>query len=244
MMKENRQSTRRLLKDPAILLALGGWAALLFLTPAAGQAQVELAAKAGSLGLGLELTAGISPQVDFRLGANGFSYTDDHRRISQIEYDATAKLRNATALLDWHPGGGAFRLTGGVLYNDSRIEGNSLAPASGVYDIGGVPVPVALVGTLKGKIDFDPIAPYLGFGWSNPLSSDRKVGFFFDVGAFYQGRGKATLTPVIPAGSPLENPVARQALDILLQREERDIEKDAADYPVYPVVALGLSFRF
>jgi hypothetical protein len=221
-----------------------GWALLLLLAPAAGRAQVEIAAKAGSLGLGLELTAGFAPQVDFRLGANGFSYTDDHRKISQIEYGATAKLRNATALLDWHPGGRAFRLTGGLLYNDSRIEGNSLRPASGFYDIGGVPVPVAYVGTLKGKIDFDPIAPYLGFGWSNPLSSDRKVGFFFDVGAYYQGRGKATLTPLIPAGSPLENPLARQALDILLQREERDIEKDAADYPVYPVVALGLSFRF
>ena len=42
--------------------------------------QVAIAGKAGSLGLGLELTVGISPQVNARLGANGFNYTDDRRR--------------------------------------------------------------------------------------------------------------------------------------------------------------------
>ena len=60
----------------------------------------------------------------------------------------------------------------------------------------------------------------------------------------FQGRGRVTLTPNIPAGSPLNNPTARPALDILLQREESDIEDNVADYTVYPVVSLGLSYRF
>ncbi|HMC50467.1 MAG TPA: hypothetical protein VKH20_07450, partial [Solirubrobacterales bacterium] len=76
-------------------------AALFFLAAAPGRAQVAIAGKAGSLGLGLELTLGISPQLNARLGANGFNYTDSHREVSGIEYDATAKLRTATALLDW-----------------------------------------------------------------------------------------------------------------------------------------------
>ena len=94
--------------------------------------------------------------------------------MSGIEYDATARLRTATALLDWHPGGHGFRLTGGLVYNDTRIEGTSLPPASGLYDIGGVPVPVALVGTLSGKIDFNPTVPYVGLGWGNAVG--RRVG--------------------------------------------------------------------
>lgn len=217
--------------------------AILWTSP--GRAEVAIAAKAGSLGLGLELTAGLSPQWDVRVGANGFDYTDNRRRVSQIEYDATAKLRNATALLDWHPGGRAFKLTGGLVYNDNRIEGSSLPPASGFYDIGGVPVPVSLVGTLDGKIDFDPIVPYLGLGWGSTAAADRRVGFFLDLGVFFQGKGKAKLTPVIPAGSPINStPGAREALDILLQREEREIEDDVADYTVYPVVSFGLSYRF
>jgi hypothetical protein len=219
-------------------------AALVFLAASPGQAQVAVAGKAGSLGLGLEVTLGISPQVNARLGANGFNYTDDHRRVSGIEYDATARLRTATALLDWHPGGYGFRLTGGLVYNDTRIEGTSTPPASGLYDIGGVPVPVALVGTLSGKIDFNPTVPYVGLGWGNAVSPGKKIGFYADAGVMFQGRGRATLTPNIPAGSPLNNPTARAALDILLRREESEIEKDVADYTVYPVVSLGLSYRF
>src|SRR4029077_16586336 len=196
-------------------------AALSLLAAAPRRAQVAIAAKAGSLGLGLELTVKISPEVNARFGGNAFDYTDDHREVSGIEYDATARLRTATALLDWHPGGHGFRLTGGVIYNDTRIEGTSLPPASGAYDIGGVPVPVALVGTLSAKIDFNPSVPYVGLGWGNALlpgkTPGRKVGFYVDAGAMFQGRGRATLTPNIPAGSPLNNPTARAALDILLQ---------------------------
>jgi hypothetical protein len=225
-------------------IPLGAGAALFLLTALPGQAQVAIAAKAGSLGLGLELTVKAAPQVNVRLGVNGFNYTDNHREVSGIEYDATARLRTATALLDWHPGGHGFRLTGGLVYNDTRIEGTSLPPASGLYDIGGVPVPVALVGTLNGKIDFNPTVPYLGIGWGNAVADGKKVGFYVDAGVMFQGRGRVTLTPNIPAGSPLDNPTARAALDILLQREEDDIEKKVADYTVYPVVSLGLSYRF
>jgi len=214
------------------------------LSAASARGQVALGGKAGSLGLGLELTVGLSPQLNARLGANGFNYTDDHRQVSQIEYDATARLRTATALLDWHPGGHGFRLSGGLVYNDTRIDAHSLPPASGIYDIGGVPVPVALVGTLNGRIDFDPVVPYLGIGWGNAVAPGSKVGFFLDAGAMFQGKGKVKLTPNTPAGSPLNDPVARAALDILLQREENDIEKDVADYTVYPVVAIGLTYRF
>jgi hypothetical protein len=222
----------------------GAGALLFLLTALPGRAQVAIAGKAGSLGLGLELTVGVSPQVNARLGANGFNYTDNHREISGIEYDATARLRTATALLDWHPGGHGFRLSGGLVYNGTRIEGTSLPPASGLYDIGGVPVPVALVGTLSGKIDFNPTVPYVGLGWGNAVAPGKKVGFYADAGVMFQGRGRVTLTPNIPAGSPLNNPTARAALDILLRREESDIENKVADYTVYPVVSLGLSYRF
>jgi hypothetical protein len=225
-----------------------GWAlgAVLMgiLLAAPGRAEVALGGKAGSLGLGLELTVGLSPQWNARLGANGFNYTDDRRKAGHLEYDATAKLRTGTALLDWHPGGSGFRLSGGLVYNDTRIDGTSLVPASGNYNIGGIAVPVALVGTLSGKIDFDRVVPYAGLGWGNAVGPGRKAGFFIDAGAIFQGKGKVTLTPNIPAGSPLNNPTARAALDILLREEERSIEKDVADYTVYPVVAIGISYRF
>lgn len=214
----------------------------LFLASAAG-AQVALGVKAGTLGVGAELTAGLSRQVNARVGINAFNYSE-RRMASGIEYDAEAELRNATALLDWHPGGRGFRLSAGLVYNDTRIEGASRPPASGIYDIGGVPVPVALVGTLNGRIEFDPVVPYAGLGWGNAARSNRRTSFFFDLGVVFQGEADVTLTPEIPAGSPLNDPVARALLAFQLEREAQDIERDVADYDLYPVAALGLSYRF
>ncbi len=218
----------------ALLLSLAG--------PALGE--VAVTAKGGTLGGGVELTVGLSRQWNVRLGANAYDYTDDHREVSGIFYDATAHLRTASALLDFHPGGGGFRLSAGAIYNDTRIDGNSLVPTSGLYDIGGVKVPAGLVGTLDGQIKFDPLVPYVGLGWGNAVGPGRRLRFAADVGAMFQGKGKVTLTPQIPAGSPLNNPTARAALQVLLDREERDIENDVADYTVYPVVSIGVSYRF
>ena len=207
-------------------------------------ADVAIAGKAGTLGAGVELTAGLSRQLNARLGLNGYTYSD-RREASGIEYDGDAKLRTATALLDWHPGGRGFRLTGGVVYNDSRLEGTSVPPPSGIYNIGGVSVPVSVVRTLHAKADFDPLVPYVGLGWGNAVAPERKIGFFVDLGVIFQGKADVTLTPDIPANSPVNTtPGAREALDILLRREERDLEKEAADYQRYPVVAIGLSYRF
>lgn len=223
----------------ALLLALGA----LILASASAEAEVALGGKVGTLGAGAELTAGLSPSWNVRLGANGFSASET-RSVNDIEYDADADLRTATGWLDWHPGGRAFRVTGGLVYNGNEVNGRSKVPDSGVYLIGGVPVPAGLVGTLEAEAEFDPVAPYFGIGFGNAVADSRRVTFFADLGLFYQGQADVTLRPNIPAGSPLDNPTARQALQILLDREAQDIEDQAVDYDLYPVVAVGLAVRF
>ena len=209
-----------------------------------GRAEVAIAGKAGTLGAGAELTVGLSRQLNARLGVNGYNYSD-RREASDIEYDGEAKLRTGTALLDWHPGGGGFRLSGGLVYNDTTIQGTSIPPASGVYNIGGVPVPVSVVRSLNAKADFDPVVPYAGLGWGNAVSPNKRVGFFVDLGVVFQGKADVTLTPDIPADSPINTtPGAREVLNILIRQEEQDLEDDAADYDLYPVVSIGLSFKF
>jgi hypothetical protein len=230
-----------------VLIAGAALAAALLLSPSSGQAQedsrVALGAKAGTLGAGVELTLGLSRQIDTRLGFGAYSYSE-RREASDIEYDGEAKLRNGTAFLDWHPGGRGFRLTGGLVYNDTEIRGESLTPESGVYNIGGVPVPASLIGRLEGTIDFDPIVPYAGLGWGNALRGGGPWGFSLDLGVVFQGEGDVTLTPLIPEGSPLNDPIARQILALQLEREAQDIEEDIADYDLYPVVSLGVTYRF
>lgn len=215
----------------------------LVLLPASALAEVGIAGTAGTLGLGVELTVGGTQQIQGRLGVHGYDYSE-RREASDIEYDGEASLRTANAFVDWHPGGRGFRLTGGLVFNNTEVTGSSLPPASGFYDIGGVPVPVEILGTLDGKVDFDPIVPYAGLGWGRAPGSGSGFGVTLDLGVIFQGEGEVTLTPIIPAGSPLNNPVAREALQILIDREERDLQNDVADYTLYPVVSLGISYRF
>ena len=54
-----------------------------------------------------------------------------------------------------------------------------------------------------------------------------------------------------PADEPLDDgaiagylPVSGQMITHSTVREERDIEEDAADYDLYPVVSFGVSYRF
>ena len=236
-MSERQMATRWVWTAAGTALLLGSLAG-----PARGE--VAVTGKAGSLGGGVELTVGLAPQWNLRLGGNAFDYTDDHREVSGILYDATAHLRTGSALLDFHPGGGEFRLSAGAFYNDTRVDGNSLVPASGFYDLGGVPVPASQLGTLDGQIKFKPVVPYVGLGWGNAVGPGRRLRFAADLGAMFQGKGRVTLTPRIPAGSVLNDPIARAALQVLLDREEGEIENDVADYTVYPVVSIGISYRF
>jgi hypothetical protein len=209
----------------------------------ASAADWAVGGRLGTLGLGVEVTAGMGPQVDLRVGAHGGSY-DDRRVADDIEYDATAEVRAGTALLDWHPGGGGFRLSGGAVFNGNEVEGESLPPASGFYEIGDVQVPAALLGTLRGQVEWDSVAPYAGLGFGNPFGGDGGWSFGLDLGVIFQGEPQVTLTPIFAPGSPLDNPVGRALLRTQLDEEERNLEAEFADFDLYPVVSFGVSYRF
>jgi hypothetical protein len=221
-----------------VFLALAAWAS----RPA--RAETAVSVNAGSLGLGVELDQSFSPYLDGRLGIHGGNLSERRHLVADIDYDATAKARTGTAFLDWHPAASGFRLTGGVVYNGSRVDAESRLPASGVYRIGGVDLPAAAVGRLRGRAEFKNFAPYLGLGWGGPLAAHGRLGFTFDLGAFYQGSPSVTWTPVLPAGSPLNNPVGRAILAVAVAEEERRAEQDLSGYKYYPVLSLGLSCRF
>jgi hypothetical protein len=208
------------------------------------EAQTSLSLTAGSLGGGLELTQSFTPFLDGRLGFHGASLTQNDRRVADVHYDATAKARTGTAFLDLHPFAGGFRLTGGLVYNGSQIDGTSLPPPGGTFRIGGIDVPSSQVGRLDGRVDFKTIAPYLGLGWGGPLAANGRVAFAFDLGAFYQGSPQVHLTPVLTPGSPIDTPAGRALLALAVAEEERRAEADLSSYKYYPVVSVGLSYRF
>jgi len=197
---------------------------------------VSIGVRASTAGLGAEAKTAITDWLGLRVGINylTYSYTGVE---SDVEYDLDLNLLSAPILVDWHPFKGSFRLSGGIFINGNEINAQANGVGLGTFDINGVTYTAAQIGTLKGKIDFNPVAPYLGFGWDTSFGKERGFGFVFELGAFYQGRPEADLS--------VTGPIASSTAFINdLAQEESDLQ-DALDiFKVYPILSIGINYKF
>jgi len=213
---------------PALLLSTA-------ITPALSHADIALGVHGGTPGLGLSMTFELSKQFNLRGVINQYDYNFDDS-VDDIEYDLDLKLSSYGLLLDWYPGSSSFRLTIGAIANNNEIEGEA-NPSSGTVTIGDQSFSSALVGELQTDVSFDSFAPYLGIGWGNPVKSDG-VHFTVDIGVMFQGEGDVDFRTVGTDASIQAN------VDAEIEREEKEIQDDLDDYKLYPIVAIGLSYRF
>ena len=143
---------------------------------------LAISGKAGTLGLGGELTTRITSNINARVGINALDLNFE-AEPEEVEYDVGLDLLSFSALLDWHIFNDAFRISGGVLVNENELSLDA-SPTTSVK-LGGTEYTPAQIGTLSGGIDFDDIAPYVGIGWGNALDSNKRWGFTCDFGVAY-----------------------------------------------------------
>lgn len=204
-------------------------------------AETAFGVRAGTPGAGIELTTGLAPHLDLRLALAGWDQ-DLNVTTDDVRYDGTLELRHALALLDWHPAGGAFRLTAGAAFNEDALE--ATAPAADLL-AGEVPeLPPGLdLGNLRGHAEGDAVAPYLGLGWGDPLGGDGGWSLSFDLGAIFLGPPDVSLTLDTPL--PIDTvPGLRELVDAFLADEEADLEEEIGDYDLLPVVSFSVGYRF
>jgi hypothetical protein len=215
-------------------LALG--VCLITLLPCAAQAGgVAVVGRASTMGLGAELVTGVSDKVNLRVGGNLFSYNRSFTQDDNDQFDLSFDFRSVNGVLDFHPTGGGFRLTGGVIGNGNKA--GLLARAAGPsYEIGDNRYLVGDVGTLTGTASVRNVAGYAGIGWGNPVGKDKRVGLVVDLGVAFQG------PPTVRLGAtgPISGNAAFQR-DLAL--EEQDFNDDARRFRYYPVLSLGISVK-
>lgn len=210
-------------------------AIFLFAFSTTGYAQSNsLGIKVSTLGLGLEVERSFSDSISGRIGVNYLTYSYSGTE-DDIEYDFDLNLMSLSALLDWHPFKGSFRISGGAIYNGNNLDAK--AKTSDTFDIGDSTYTSAELGTLKGKIDFNAIAPYLGLGWDTSFGKNKGFGFLFELGAIYQGSPKVDLSA---DGLKASNSTFQSEL----AKEEKNLQSALNEFKVYPVIAIGLSYRF
>ena len=211
------------------LLACSG---LLFSAGAAAEG-FGLGVKAGTLGLGVEGTIGLSERFNVRIGANSYSYDYDET-TSGIRYDGDLDLQSAALLLDWHPFAGTFRVSAGLVHNKNAVH--LVATPTTAQEIGGQTFQPNEIGTLRGDVTFKKNVPYAGIGWGN--AAKKGFGMSFEIGALFQDQADVSLRS---EGGTLSNDPTLLAR---LRQEEQEAEADLDDFELYPVISLGFSFHF
>ncbi|MFA5259699.1 MAG: hypothetical protein WC450_00555 [Candidatus Omnitrophota bacterium] len=212
-----------MLLTPSLSFAEGGYGSWL-----------AIGVQAGTLGGGVEGIIKIHDQFNTRIGVNGLDY-DYEGTEDDVDYDFELKLFTVSALVDWFPFSNNFRLSAGFMVNNNEI--NASAQGSDDYTLGDKDYTSSEVGTLSGNIDFNDLAPYFGIGYGNPFGTDGSWLLTLDFGVMYQGSPEVDLSA---DGLLASNP----AFLADLQREEDNLESDISAFKFYPVIALGVTYRF
>ncbi|MGH8669068.1 MAG: hypothetical protein ACREUH_07510 [Burkholderiales bacterium] len=198
-----------------------GYVPVLFLVAMVAAGSVQAAGfglRAGTTGVGADLAWDIAPTLSARVGYSALKWNHDVE-TSTVDYDGKLKLSNLNGMVDFHPLGPVFRITGGVILNDNK------------YDVRGLNG--GLTGTVKPERS---AAPYIGIGWGTVAGTG--INFYADLGVMFMGSPKANLRANCSPSAQctaLQNQVAA---------EEARLEDELKDFKYYPVLNLGLTIGF
>jgi hypothetical protein len=193
---------------------------------------------AGTVGFGGGIAATFNDHFGARLGYTAYDYSVDDIEESDLTLDGKLKLGGVQALLDWYPFAGGFRVTAGA------VEGGSLSararPIGGTYTLNDVDYDAADIREATGSAKFDSISPYLGVGFGRALSRDGRFALTADIGVVFTGSPDVRLSVTCAVNDPafcadLQNDVAA---------EQAELQNDADDFKYWPVLSLGVSYKF
>jgi len=204
---------------------------------------IGLGLRVGTTGVGGELAFSVLPKLTLRGHFTALSYSvQDNEFGSDPKMTASGKAKAGATMvfLDFHPFGNSFRLTVGAGKNRFDVTASVIPTESvcfgdknqqGVCD--GKEMSPDRLGTLTANVTYpSAIHPYAGIGFGNLAYGRSTVTFLFDVGATYAGSPEITLSND-GLFSPTTTPENVQTLNDGIE-----------SFKWYPVVALGIGFRF
>ncbi len=205
-----------------------------------GAAQAEDAGLAvsgsiGTTGGTIEGQAQITPWLQLRGGFNYFEYTVDEV-FDDVDYEGDLDLSTFGVFADLRPFSNSFIVTGGAYIGDKTL--NMLAVPTTPVEIGGQTFTPAQVGSLQLDAEMEETAPFVGIGFDTTFQGSGNFGFRGVLGAMFTGTPTIDLQSV---GGALSNDPAFLAE---VENEEANLRSDIDDFEVYPVVQLGVSYRF
>jgi hypothetical protein len=204
---------------------------LIVITEAAAENHA-VGGRVGLLGIGVEYSYRLNDRISVRGGLNGSGLSFDETE-SGIDYTFDLDFDSLYAGVDIHPLKGKFRVSVGALQNDSGLSATGLLVQN--VTVGDTTYQASDVGTLYGRVGFDSVAPFVGFGWD--WLHDKKVGLALDIGVLNQG------SPAVTLGAT--GPIADDPGFISdLETERAELQQSLDDLDLYPYAMLGFVVRF
>ncbi|MEX0837582.1 MAG: hypothetical protein WD101_04565 [Gemmatimonadota bacterium] len=209
------------------VVAVAGLVAMSAL-PRAGEAQLGVAVRGGSLGLGVDAGLALGERLVVRGG------------VGVLPFDITGTLDDIEMTLElprtWYNVGvdlyltGPMRIGAGFLFKSDDVL-LSATPTT-AQDIGGQEFTPEQIGTLTGTLDNGDRAPYVLIGFGKHTASG--FGLTLDLGLAFQEETLVTLDAL--GGTLSDDPQFRDRLDA----EEARIENDLPTYiDLWPILSLG-----
>jgi len=230
-----------------------------------------IAVKVGILnGAGFDVALPLSRKFNIRGGASFFSF--DHTFTSDgTNYYANMKLQSSNVSIDWFPFGNAFRMSAiGQVYNNNYMTANASVPGGqsftlnnvDYYSAAGDPIGGTALLTL-GNQGGSTMAPgfTIGFGNMIPRGKGQHWSVPFEIGFIYIQQPQITLnlngiacqtqadanaqhstTPNI--GSTCAYIATDPTTQMNVLDEQNDLNNDLSPLRFYPILSVGLSYKF
>lgn len=193
----------------------------------------EVYVTGGTLGAGLGGAWNFNPHVGLHLDAEGFGFSHSVT-VDDNQYDGHLSLKQGGLYLDLFPfASSAFRVTAGALINDDTLDAHAVPNADGNYKIGNEYVP-AIGAAPSATATMPHVMPYLGIGYGHKKQT-KGFGLTADLGVAY---GRPHVSYSVP--DVYSQLVSQQDI----ADEEQQLSNKIDKYRWYPVVQLGVTYRF
>lgn len=229
-MTAERISMRRALASLTFVLSLAAGPALA--DDALAYEKFWLTPNFGTLGAGVEGGWRWNESWGMRVGINGFDTTYVyHDKNSDLH--SHIQLLNAGVTADYYLWDGNFRLSAGGRISANQIKGK-VRNLEKKTKSNGSNISVIIADPLASyTVEQNMFQPYIGTGYSYEI--DKKVSLNFDIGALYAGTPELTV----------HSRAGKFGFTDRQIRREIDRARDRiAPFQVYPVVQVGLNFKF
>ncbi|MBF6058917.1 MULTISPECIES: hypothetical protein [Thiomicrorhabdus] len=209
---------------------------------AAEDANIAVGVNYGLLsGPTFEMTYAVSPKFQMRGSFSSGMGLSGHQKEDNIDYKVEQDGGINRIAFDYHPFAGNFFISAGYAQNNVKFDMNAYSDGETITL--GNETYTSKNANLFGQADWDNGAT-VTLGWGHSPTSGW--GGIVELGAIFTGATNVNLSgtgEIVKNGTTYDlatDPVALQALS----EEEQKIQDDVSSVDVFPIVQVGINYRF